>query len=49
MDNEKFNNKYRILSARALWHDYGGSAYFITVCSKNREHFLVKSTTDKWN
>jgi REP element-mobilizing transposase RayT len=37
-NNEKFQNKYRILSARATWHDYSGGAYFITVCTKNREH-----------
>jgi REP element-mobilizing transposase RayT len=40
MSDEKFKNKYRIPSARALWHDYGGGAYFITVCTKTREHFF---------
>jgi len=40
MDNEKFKNKYRIKSARAIWHDYGEGVYFITVCTKNREHFF---------
>ena len=38
MSNEKFQNQYRIKSARATWHDYSGGAYFITVCTKNREH-----------
>jgi hypothetical protein len=33
--NKKFQNKYRIPSARARWHDYSGGAYFITVCTKN--------------
>ena len=38
---EKFNNKYRIESARAPWWDYGRSgAYFITICTKNREHYF---------
>jgi REP element-mobilizing transposase RayT len=40
MSDEKFQNKYRISSARAKWHDYNGGAYFITVCTKNREHFF---------
>ncbi|MDR3181000.1 MAG: hypothetical protein LBT61_03610 [Prevotellaceae bacterium] len=40
MSDEKFQNKYRIPSARAVWHDYGGGAYFITVCTKNRVHYL---------
>src|SRR5690606_10235313 len=38
---EKFNNKYRIESARAPWWDYGRSgSYFITICTKNREHYF---------
>jgi putative transposase len=37
----KFQNKYRSESARAQWWDYGwNGAYFITVCTKNREHFF---------
>ena len=40
MSDEKFKNKYRIPSARATWHDYGGGAYFITVCTKNRVHYF---------
>ena len=38
MSNEKFQNKYRLKSARATWHDYSGGAYFITICTKNRDH-----------
>jgi len=37
---DKFQNKYRIPSARANWHDYNGGIYFITICTKNREHYL---------
>lgn len=38
---EKYKNKYRIASARAQWWDYGwNGAYFITICSRNREHFF---------
>ncbi len=37
----KFQNKYRNESARAQWWDYGNEgAYFITICTKNREHFF---------
>ena len=35
---DRFKNKYRIQSARATWHDYDGGAYFVTVCTANREH-----------
>ncbi|GHT67515.1 hypothetical protein AGMMS50239_30830 [Bacteroidia bacterium] len=40
MSTDKFQNKYRLKSARAEWHDYGGGAYFVTVCTKQREHFF---------
>jgi len=40
MSTEKFQNKYRIKSARATWYDYGGGAYFITVRTKNGEHYF---------
>ncbi len=40
MSDEKFKNKYRIKSVRATWHDYGGGAYFITVCTKGKAHYL---------
>ena len=36
----KFRNYYRIPSARAAWHDYNGGIYFVTICTKNREHFF---------
>lgn len=39
--NEKFRGKYRIPSARLKNYDYASNgAYFITICSKNREHFF---------
>ena len=40
MSDDKFQNKYRIESARASWHDYDGGSYFITICTKHREHFF---------
>ena len=46
MSNDKFKNKYRIKSTRATWHDYNGGAYFITVCTKNMEHFFGEIETE---
>jgi putative transposase len=38
---EKFQNKYRIPSARLQNWDYGANgAYFITICTKNMAHFF---------
>jgi REP element-mobilizing transposase RayT len=38
---DKFKNKYRIPSARWKDWDYGASAaYFVTVCTANRERFF---------
>ena len=38
---QKFQNKYRIPSARAQWWDYGNNAaYFITICTANRKHYF---------
>ncbi len=39
--SEKFQNKYRIPSARAAWWDYSADGiYFITICTQNREHYF---------
>ena len=40
----RFKNRYRIPSARAAWHDYNGGAYFVTICTHNREHYLGEIT-----
>lgn len=37
---EKFQNKYRIPSTRANWHNYNGGVYFVTICTNNREHYF---------
>jgi REP element-mobilizing transposase RayT len=38
---DKFNNKYRIPSARLQSLDYGSNgAYFITICTKHRQHLF---------
>ncbi len=41
IEMEKFRDKYRIGSARLQKWDYRKDAsYFITICTKNREHFF---------
>lgn len=35
-----FQNKYRILSARAAWHDYSCGIYFVTICTVGRKHYF---------
>ena len=37
---DKFQNKYRIPSARAAWHKYDGGVYFVTICTAGRVHYL---------
>lgn len=37
---DKFQNRYRIPSARASWHNYDGGIYFITICTKNKAHYF---------
>ena len=41
---EKFQNRFRIPSARADWHDYNGGIYFVTICTKNCEHYFGEIT-----
>ncbi len=45
---DKFKNKFRIPSARLQNWNYGAmGSYFITICTKNREHFfggIIKGT-----
>lgn len=39
--SEKFQNKYRVPSARIQNWDYGSNAmYFVTICTKNREYYF---------
>ena len=38
---EKYNNKYRIPSARLKGWDYGADAiYFVTICTNDRQHYF---------
>ena len=47
MSEDKYKNRYRIPSARANWHDYLGGAYFITICTKDREFYFGKIENDQ--
>lgn len=48
--SEKYRNKYRIASARAEWWNYAANAaYFITICTANREHFFGEIKDGKMN
>ncbi len=45
---EKFQNKYRIPSARLKNWDYGSNAiYFVTICTHERKHFFGEITNGK--
>ena len=45
---EKYKNKYRIESTRATWWNYGWTgAYFITIRTKNREHYFGENINKK--
>jgi len=45
---EKYKNKYRIPSTRLQNWDYGwNGAYFITICTHNREHYFGEIVNKK--
>jgi putative transposase len=46
--SNKFQNKYRFLSARLKNWDYGrNAAYFETMCTKDRDHYFGKIKNGK--
>jgi REP element-mobilizing transposase RayT len=46
----KYKNKYRIAYSRAEWWDYSANAaYFITICTGNREYFFGEIKNGKMN
>ena len=49
MSSDLFRNKYRIPSARATWHDYNGGAYFVTVCTRDMEHYFGEIVSGEMN
>ena len=40
MSDNLFHDHYRIPSARAVWHNYNGGVYFVTICTQGRKHFF---------
>jgi len=45
---EKYQNKYRVPSARAQWWDYGwNGAYYITICTKDKKHIFGEIMNSK--
>ena len=46
---EKFQNKYRIPSARATWHGYDDGIYFVTICTSGREHYFGEIENGQMN
>jgi len=40
MDPARFQNKYRIPSARAVWHNYNSGDYLITICTAGMLHYF---------
>jgi len=46
MSDELFLNRYRIPSARAAWHDYRNGMYFVTLCTRYRNHFFGEIVKD---
>ena len=50
MDSSKFNNKYRIQTNRLAGYDYGQNGfYFVTICTKNREHYFGEIINDEFD
>ncbi len=49
MSSDLFRNKYRIPSARAMWHDYNGGAYFVTVCTRDMVHYFGEVVGSEMN
>ncbi len=47
MSEEKFQGKYRITTFRAPWHNYRCGAYFVTICTKGREHYFGEIGNDE--
>ena len=47
---DKFQNKYRISSSRLQNWDYRwNAAYFVTICTKNRDHYFGEITNGEMN
>lgn len=46
MSDNLFSYTYRIPSARAVWHAYNGGMYFVTICTKEHQHYFGEIDTN---
>jgi REP element-mobilizing transposase RayT len=47
MENTIFQNRYRVPTARAIWHDYNGGMYYVTICTNWRNHYFGEIVNGK--
>jgi REP element-mobilizing transposase RayT len=47
MSKEIYQNRYRIPSVRAAWHNYNDGMYFVTICTKDRKHHFGEITSSE--
>lgn len=38
--SEKYQNIFRVQTARASWHNYDGGIYFVTICTRGHRHYF---------
>ena len=46
MKTDRFQNKYRIESARAKWGNYNEGLFYVTICTEARYHFFGEIVDD---
>ena len=49
MPDEFFQNLHDRVSYRAKWHNYNCGMYFVTICTKDREHYFGEITDGEMN
>jgi REP element-mobilizing transposase RayT len=49
MPDEFFQNLHDRISYRAKWHNYNCGMYFVTICTKDREHYFGEITDGEMN
>ncbi len=49
MPDEFFHNLHDRVSYRAKWHNYNCGMYFVTICTKDREHYFGEITDGEMN
>ncbi len=49
MQEGNYSNQHHRTSYRARWHNYNGGMYFITICTKDREHYFGEIVNGQMN